>query len=75
MRKKIDRVIAKLVHKIMIISKGINHDSILIAIELLSGITAVACHMKEEEKETRNVTQDWSTLLIRDLRLLMRDIC
>ncbi len=49
--KKIDRTRAKVVDRIIRISKGINQDSIFIVVELLPNITGVACDVKEEEEE------------------------
>jgi len=50
-KKNTARTTAKAVHNIMIISKGINHDSVVITIEVFANVITVVQDVKEKENE------------------------
>jgi hypothetical protein len=51
-KKNTARTTTEAVHKIMRISKGINHDSIVIIIEVFSNAITVVRDVKEKESVT-----------------------
>jgi hypothetical protein len=81
-KKNIARRTAKAVDRTIRISKGINHDSIFIVVELMSNIVVVSYDVSrkiffvlilEKHKKKENVIHGVMILFIRVLHLLTHD--